>query len=102
VAFLRTLLSGRPVLCLDEPFGALDALTRRGHQVIYWVPEEFRSAAAATGAAVRTYAARPVASSRTTRAPAVRKLPSPVWTIPTFGYSYRSCRSGRRQTWTRR
>src|SRR4051794_13935926 len=29
VAFLRTLLSGKPVLCLDEPFGALDALTRR-------------------------------------------------------------------------
>src|ERR687891_544298 len=27
-AFLRTLLAGRPVLCLDEPFGALDALTR--------------------------------------------------------------------------
>src|SRR3954468_14220418 len=27
VAFLRTLLAGRPVLCLDEPFGALDALT---------------------------------------------------------------------------
>jgi ABC-type nitrate/sulfonate/bicarbonate transport system ATPase subunit len=28
VAFLRTLLSGKPVLALDEPFAALDALTR--------------------------------------------------------------------------
>jgi NitT/TauT family transport system ATP-binding protein len=28
VAFLRTLLAGRDLLCLDEPFGALDALTR--------------------------------------------------------------------------
>jgi ABC-type nitrate/sulfonate/bicarbonate transport system ATPase subunit len=28
VAFLRTLLSGKSLLCLDEPFGALDAITR--------------------------------------------------------------------------
>jgi ABC-type nitrate/sulfonate/bicarbonate transport system ATPase subunit len=28
VAFLRTLLCGKQLLCLDEPFGALDAITR--------------------------------------------------------------------------
>jgi NitT/TauT family transport system ATP-binding protein len=28
VAFVRTLLAGKPVLCLDEPFAALDAITR--------------------------------------------------------------------------
>ncbi len=28
VAFVRTLLSGKDLLCLDEPFGALDAITR--------------------------------------------------------------------------
>src|SRR4051795_654520 len=37
VAFLRTLLAGRPVLCLDEPFGALDALTRG--QMQRWLGE---------------------------------------------------------------
>ena len=30
VAFLRTLLAGKGVLLLDEPFASLDALTRRG------------------------------------------------------------------------
>lgn len=28
VAFLRTMLTGRPLLALDEPFGALDSITR--------------------------------------------------------------------------
>ena len=37
VAFLRTLLAGRPVLCLDEPFGALDALTRA--QMQHWLAD---------------------------------------------------------------
>ena len=37
VAFLRTLLAGRPLLCLDEPFAALDALTRAQAQT--WLGE---------------------------------------------------------------
>ena len=44
VAFLRTLLAGRPVLCLDEPFGALDALTRA--QMQRWLAERARARAA--------------------------------------------------------
>src|ERR671932_494387 len=32
VAFLRTLLAGKPVLCREEPLGALAALTRREMQ----------------------------------------------------------------------
>src|SRR5919202_75066 len=32
VAFLRTLLAGAPLLCLDEPFASLDAISRADMQ----------------------------------------------------------------------
>jgi len=35
VSFLRTLLTGKPVLALDEPFAALDAITR--HEMQGWL-----------------------------------------------------------------
>jgi NitT/TauT family transport system ATP-binding protein len=41
VAFLRTLLSGKPVLALDEPFAALDALTRA--EVQRWLENALRA-----------------------------------------------------------
>ena len=41
VAFLRTLLAGKPVLCLDEPFASLDALTRQELQT--WLADALRT-----------------------------------------------------------
>jgi putative hydroxymethylpyrimidine transport system ATP-binding protein len=45
VAFLRTLLAGRPLVLLDEPFGALDALTRAAMQdwLLHRLAGEFRT-----------------------------------------------------------
>jgi NitT/TauT family transport system ATP-binding protein len=40
VAFLRTLVAGKPVLALDEPFAALDAITRAEMQE--WLAEALR------------------------------------------------------------
>jgi NitT/TauT family transport system ATP-binding protein len=42
VAFVRTLLAGRPVLLLDEPFGALDSLTRG--QMQEWLADALAAA----------------------------------------------------------
>jgi NitT/TauT family transport system ATP-binding protein len=41
VAFIRTLLSGKQLLCLDEPFGALDAITRA--EMHGWLADALRS-----------------------------------------------------------
>jgi NitT/TauT family transport system ATP-binding protein len=41
VAFIRTLLSGKQLLCLDEPFGALDAITRAEMQG--WLADALRA-----------------------------------------------------------
>jgi ABC-type nitrate/sulfonate/bicarbonate transport system ATPase subunit len=41
VAFLRTLIAGKPVLALDEPFAALDAITRAEMQ--QWLAAALRS-----------------------------------------------------------
>ena len=40
VAFLRTLMAGRPVLLLDEPFASLDAITRAEMQA--WLASVLR------------------------------------------------------------
>ena len=47
---------------LNPTFPVACELIRRGQRVTYWVPEQFRPAAEATGAAVRTYMARPLVS----------------------------------------
>jgi ABC-type nitrate/sulfonate/bicarbonate transport system ATPase subunit len=46
VSFVRTLLSGKPVLALDEPFAALDAITRAEAQA--WLGEALAQGVAGT------------------------------------------------------
>ena len=60
VAFLRTLLAGRPVLCLDEPFGALDALTRG--QMQRWLADALAQGAADRRCSSPTTSRRPSCS----------------------------------------
>ncbi|HEX2468730.1 MAG TPA: ABC transporter ATP-binding protein [Solirubrobacterales bacterium] len=96
VAFLRTLLPGKPVLLLDEPFAALDAITRAEMQE--WLAD-------ALGAEPRTVvlvthdveealylcdrvvvlSARPAVALAELSAPTPRALPRPeAVTDPTF------------------
>ena len=74
VAFVRTFLSGKPVLCLDEPFGALDAMTRSDMQA--WLADALAQRAAhgaarharrRGGGRARRPDRRPLAPARTRR-----------------------------------
>jgi NitT/TauT family transport system ATP-binding protein len=86
IAFLRTLLAGKPVLLLDEPFASLDALTRAEMQE--WVAEalaaERRTAILVThdveealylSDRVAVLSARPTRPIAELSAPAPRSLP---------------------------
>jgi ABC-type nitrate/sulfonate/bicarbonate transport system ATPase subunit len=96
VAFLRTLLAGKPVLLLDEPFAALDAITRTEMQE--WLATalagEPRTAVLVSHDVeealylcdrVVVLSARPAAALAELSAPAPRALPRPeVVTDSTF------------------
>jgi ABC-type nitrate/sulfonate/bicarbonate transport system ATPase subunit len=86
IAFLRTLLSGKPVLLLDEPFASLDAITRAEMQE--WLAEalaaESRTAILVThdveealylSDRVAVLSARPAQPVAELAAPAPRGLP---------------------------
>jgi ABC-type nitrate/sulfonate/bicarbonate transport system ATPase subunit len=96
VAFLRTLLAGKPVLLLDEPFASLDAITRAEMQE--WLAEallaEGRTAVLVThdveealylSDRVLVLSARPARLVAELAAPAPRSLPrSAAVTAPEF------------------
>jgi NitT/TauT family transport system ATP-binding protein len=86
IAFLRTLLAGKPVLLLDEPFASLDAITRAEMQE--WLAEalaaESRTAILVThdveealflSDRVAVLSARPARLIAELRAPSPRTLP---------------------------
>ncbi len=86
IAFLRTLLAGKPVLLLDEPFASLDAITRAEMQE--WLAEalaaESRTAILVThdveealyvSDRVAVLSARPARLIAEVRAPSPRALP---------------------------
>jgi NitT/TauT family transport system ATP-binding protein len=86
IAFLRTLLAGKPVLLLDEPFASLDAITRAEMQE--WLAEalaaESRTAILVThdveealylSDRVAVLSARPARAVTELRAPSPRALP---------------------------
>jgi ABC-type nitrate/sulfonate/bicarbonate transport system ATPase subunit len=97
IAFLRTLLSGKPVLLLDEPFASLDAITRAEMQewMAQALAEESRTVILVThdveealylSDRVAALSVRPARSVAELRAPRPRALPrleevtSPIFT----------------------
>jgi ABC-type nitrate/sulfonate/bicarbonate transport system ATPase subunit len=96
VAFLRTLLAGKPVLLLDEPFAALDAITRAEMQE--WLASALADEPRTTVLVshdveealylcdrVVVLSGRPAAALAELSSPAPRALPRPeAVTDPTF------------------
>jgi NitT/TauT family transport system ATP-binding protein len=96
VAFLRTLLAGKPVLLLDEPFAALDAITRAEMQE--WLATALEGEPRTTVLVthdveealylcdrVVVLSARPATALAELSAPAPRAIPRPeAVTDPTF------------------
>ncbi|HEY7152298.1 MAG TPA: ABC transporter ATP-binding protein [Solirubrobacterales bacterium] len=96
VAFLRTLLAGKPVLLLDEPFASLDALTRAEMQE--WLAEALAAESRTTilvthdveealylSDRVTVLSERPARAVAELRAPSPRALPRlATVTAPSF------------------
>jgi NitT/TauT family transport system ATP-binding protein len=97
VAFLRTLLAGKPVLLLDEPFASLDAISRGEMQewlggalaaerrTVLLVSHDVEEALYLCDRVI-VLSARPARAIAEVRAPAPRSLPrTEAVTSPEFG-----------------